>query len=92
MKIYNIAIAFLANDPKSNETPEGYCPNCWGRQEYQGKFFEAVKREGVDTQNISEKRGWIQAYAERHLSGITLSNAEPNNVCASCGMKYIDEK
>lgn len=25
------------------ETPEGYCPNCWGFQEYSGNFYEAIK-------------------------------------------------
>ena len=92
MTLYNTLKTFLVNNNKSVETPEGVCPNCWGRQEYQGKFFEAVKREGIDTQNITEKKGWIQAYAEQHLSGIELSKNEPINTCVSCGLKYVDEK
>ena len=92
MTLYNTLKTFLVNNNKSVETPEGVCPNCWGRQEYQGKFFEAVKREGIDTQNITEKKGWIQAYAEQHLSGIELSKSEPINTCVSCGLNYVDEK
>lgn len=92
MTLYNTLKTFLVNNNKSVETPDGVCPNCWGRQEYQGKFFEAVKREGIDTQNITEKKGWIQAYAEQHLSGIELSKSEPINTCVSCGLKYVDEK
>lgn len=92
MTLYNTLIAFLANNDKPEETPDGVCPNCWGRQEYQGKFFEAVKREGIDTQNITEKKGWIQAYAEQHLSGIELVKSESHNTCVSCGLKYVDEK
>lgn len=92
MTLLNTVKSFLTNSTSTGSTPEGYCPNCWGRQEYQGEFFEAVKREGIDTQNLTEKKGWIQAYAEQHLSGIELSNSELNNTCASCGMKYVNEK
>ena len=28
---------------KDETSPEGFCPNCWGRQEYGGQFLEAVK-------------------------------------------------
>ena len=31
-----------------NETPEGVCPNCWGREEYGGQFYEAIKNRGID--------------------------------------------
>lgn len=92
MTLYNNLKSFLTNSEIPSETPEGLCPNCWGRQEYQGKFFEAVKREGIDTQNITEKKGWIQAYAEQHLSGIQLKNNESHAACVSCGLKYVDEK
>jgi hypothetical protein len=90
MTLFDTVKTFLSNN--KGDVPEGYCPNCWGRQEYQGKFFEAVKREGIDTQNITEKKGWIQAYAEQHFSGIELAHSEPHNTCASCGMKYVDEE
>ena len=92
MTLYNTLKSFLANSDQSTETPENLCPNCWGRQEYQGKFFEAVKREGIDTQNLTEKKGWIQAYAEQYLSGIELVQNENHSICAACGVKYVDEK
>lgn len=92
MTLVNTIKSFLSTSTPSGGTPEGFCPNCWGRQEYQGKFFEAVKREGIDTQNITEKKGWVQAYAEQHLSGIELSSGEHTNTCASCGLKYVDAK
>lgn len=89
MTLFNTVKTFLTSNNKV--APENYCPNCWGRQEYQGEFFEAVKREGIDTQNLIEKKGWIQGYAEQHLSGIKLFRSEPSNTCASCGMKYVHE-
>lgn len=92
MTLYNTLKSFLTNPNERAKAPENLCPNCWGRQEYQGKFFEAVKREGIDTQNLTEKKGWVQAYAEQHLSGIELVKSEQHKTCASCGVKYIDEK
>jgi hypothetical protein len=26
-------------------TPESFCPNCWGKQEYNGKFYNMVEKE-----------------------------------------------
>ena len=30
-------------DETKGETPEGLCPNCWGQQQYDGKFRELVE-------------------------------------------------
>ena len=70
------------------ETPEGLCPNCWGRQEYAGAFYEAVKTENLDTNNIDQKTGWVQAYAEKHLIGIQLRERDGQLVCNSCNVLY----
>ena len=68
--------------------PDGVCPNCWGRQEYEGKFLDAVYQEGVDTNSANEKKGWIQAYAEENLMGITLKDEDQMLVCPSCKLTY----
>lgn len=68
--------------------PEGFCPNCWGRQEYGGKLYDAVKREHIDTNNLEQKKGWIQAYAEKNLSGIQLYEKDARLVCDSCHVSY----
>ena len=68
--------------------PDGYCPNCWGRQEYGGNFYKSVKAEGIDTNNLEKKKGWIQAYAEKHLSGINLRQEDSVLVCNNCHTKY----
>lgn len=64
--------------------PEGYCPNCWGRQEYSGDFFQAIKNEGITTNNLSSKKGWILAYAEKYLTGIRLKQQGTDYVCTTC--------
>lgn len=70
------------------ETPEGYCPQCWGRQEYEGKFYEAVHKEKVDLNNINEKKGWINAYVTQNLEGIKLKEVEGTRECPSCKLTY----
>ena len=42
---------FLEKKDNSTESPEGFCPQCWGRQEYEGKFYEAVYKEKINTKN-----------------------------------------
>lgn len=57
---------------KRDEIPQGMCPNCWGRQEYIGEFYKAVKKENIDLNNIEEHKGWIQALASKYAYGIEL--------------------
>ncbi len=77
---------------KKRPAPNGLCPNCWGRQEYGGDFFEAMKLENITTNNIEERKGWIQAYSERYLLGIQLKAREENLVCPRCEIGYSKEQ
>lgn len=67
---------------------DDFCPNCWGRQEYGGAFYNAVKAEGINTKNINQKKGWIQAYVEKHLTGIKLKVVDAQLACNSCSVRY----
>ncbi len=88
MSISSYLRDILSSKKDETETPEGLCPNCRGRQEYSGQFFKSVKVEGIDTNNIDEKKGWIQAYAEKNLSGIQLRHEDANLVCNNCKIRY----
>lgn len=81
-------INLFKNKSEKTEAPEGVCPNCWGRQEYSGNFYEAVKNEGIDANNASEKLGWIQDYADKHLSGIKMDKTTEGHVCPKCKVIY----
>ena len=70
------------------DAPEGFCPNCWGRLEYEGEFHEAMMAEGIDTNNIEEKKGWIQAYTEKNLTGIRLLKKDALLICNLCKLDY----
>ena len=74
----------LDNNKSGQNVPKGFCPNCWGRQEYGGKFYEAIKKEKVDLKNADQKRGWIQAYAAKYLGGIKLVERHNEMVCTNC--------
>lgn len=83
MSIVDRLLFFLKKSPQS-ETPDGFCPNCWGRAEYAGKFYEAVN-------NIDEtdpQVGWIQDYANKHLLDIELTKADGDLACPKCKMQY----
>jgi len=66
------------------EVIDGYCPNCWGYQEYQGKIYDAAKLENIDLNNIEKLKGWIQAYAAKNLDGIRLRKKNGVDTCLAC--------
>lgn len=78
----------LLSGKNADEVPESYCPNCWGRQEYEGQFLQAVRQEQIDLNNIDQKKGWIDAYAVRHFEGIKLKPAAEGVVCGMCATGY----
>lgn len=90
MKLLESLLEFV--QLKKSTSPESLCPNCWGRQEYGGDFFEAMKLENITTKNIEERKGWIQAYSERYLLGIQLQAREENLVCPRCEIGYSKEQ
>ena len=71
-----------------SDTPEGLCPNCWGRQEYGGDFYDAVKNHGLDVNTKQPEVGWITDYAEKHLKGIRIEFTNDEGACQQCKIRY----
>ncbi len=75
---------------RKNEEPieviEGYCPNCWGTQEYQNQIVDAAKKDNIDLNNICVKKGWIQAYAAQHLTGLRVQSNANKSGCLNCSI------
>lgn len=94
MSVINNIATFLKKKAK-NETivaPQGFCPNCWGRQEYGGNFYNAMKSEGIDiANNIDQKKGWIQDYVNKNLSSIVLQRKGTSKTCSVCYSIYNHE-
>lgn len=92
MDLVKSLIAFLT--PKDNKetavTPAGFCPNCWGREEYGGQFFNRLKQENLDVNSKKSSVGWINAYANKHLMGIALKRKGNGNelICENCKISY----
>ena len=83
---------YFAGNSQELEAPETHCPNCWGRQEYAGKFLEALDQEKIDLNNADAKQGWIQGYATRHFEGIKLKETDDAFACPSCKLSYRPSK
>ncbi|MDM9630685.1 hypothetical protein [Robiginitalea aurantiaca] len=80
---------FKKNKSLSGEaSPEGYCPNCWGRQEYGGEFYEAVRNYSHDVDAHDPHDGWVLDYAKKHLDGIQLVREDDHKVCQNCKVTY----
>ena len=88
MSLFSFFKSTIAKGPEVKSAPDGLCPNCWGRQEFGGQFYDSVKVEGIDTNNIDSKKGWVLAYAEVHLTGIRLREDDAQLVCNNCKMRY----
>ena len=87
MNLFESAKQLLQGTSKM-ETPEEYCPNCWGRQEYAGQFLTKMKENKIDLNNIDTQMGWIEAYAIRHFEGIKPNVSEGVQSCQSCNLTH----
>ena len=94
MNLLKSLINHLRNkeDVQKGEPPAGYCPNCWGKQEYGGNFYEVAKNQDADINSNNPQLGWIQEYANKHLSGIALQAHGDKVVCQNCKLNYAPEK
>ncbi|MBT8220308.1 MAG: hypothetical protein KJP00_10805 [Bacteroidia bacterium] len=87
MNLVETIKGFFSDNKK--DKPKGYCPNCWGRQQYEGHLYEAILNEGISAQNISAKTGWIEAYAKENLGGIRLvKDQDEQLVCPTCKVVF----
>ena len=70
MKVLDALLNVLRKNggQKHHDVPEGFCPNCWGRSEYGGQFYEAAKNNHTDVNSPNPNIGWIQDYANSRLT------------------------
>ena len=90
MSILNSLLGFLKKNQSFNkeEAPESVCPNCWGKEEYGGQFYEAVKNNNFDVNHKNPDIGWVQDYANKHLLAIELKKEGNDLVCQKCKITY----
>jgi hypothetical protein len=76
--------------PKSEtkaQTPKGFCPNCWGEQEYDNQVRELYKDRQIDVNNHNENYAFIQKFMVTHLNGIHLKKGNNSFECPTCKLK-----
>lgn len=54
----------------------GACPNCWGKQEYDGKFVVYVEDQTKSNINHNKQgqKAFVQQFIETEITGIQLKN------------------
>jgi len=70
------------------KTPEGFCPNCWGEQEYDNKIREMHVDKQIDVNNNKAHYAFIQDFVVNEIDGIHLKKEITGLVCPTCKMKY----
>ncbi|MBT8300868.1 MAG: hypothetical protein HKN53_11445 [Maribacter sp.] len=68
----------------ASKSPEGVCPNCWGRQEWEGEFYKQIKARNI-TPESNTYNSFIHEVASK-LDEIKLK--EDTYECISCNVKY----
>ena len=66
------------------DAPEGVCPNCWGKQEWEGQIYEKIKAQNI-TPESNTYSSFIYEVVQK-LDKITLK--EDTYTCTSCNVKY----
>jgi len=68
---------------ETKKVPDGVCPNCWGKQEWDGEFYKRIKAKNI-TPESNTYTSFIHEVAEK-LDKITLK--EDSYLCETCNMK-----
>lgn len=86
----NIKRFFKAKDNNEpvGKAPEGVCPNCWGRQEWEGNYYKLIKAKNI-TPESNTYNNFIHEIASK-LDKISLK--EDTYECTTCKTKYKNEK
>lgn len=75
-----------SNETKG-KTPEGYCPNCWGKQEYDNVIRELYKDKQIDVNNHTSNHAFIQNFVIQKIDGIQLKKGKNSFECPTCRFK-----
>jgi hypothetical protein len=85
-------IAFFKRpqEETKNKTPNGYCPNCWGKQEYDKQIRELYRDKQVEVNNHEANYAFIQDFIVTYLDGIHLKRGNNGLECPTCKTVYAD--
>lgn len=68
----------------------GICPNCWGEQQWEGKFiqFEMDRERDVINGDQEAQKAFIQKFVEEHVDGIQLIDDLHVKTCPVCKIQF----
>ncbi|WP_299118901.1 hypothetical protein [uncultured Winogradskyella sp.] len=73
------------NNESTGNSPEGICPNCWGKQEWEGEFYEFMK--GSKNEKRDETyNNFINKIVESNIEGIAIQ--KDTYTCKTCTINY----
>ncbi len=83
---YIIIVYFVARQTGDDTAvaPEGVCPNCWGRQEWDGEYYKQIKARNI-TPESNTYNNFINEVASK-LDEIKLN--EDTYECTTCHVNY----
>nr|WP_321236103.1 hypothetical protein [uncultured Psychroserpens sp.] len=73
------------NNEDTGLAPEGICPNCWGKQQWEGEFYEYLKGSKNDKRDETYNN-FINKIVETNISGIVID--KDTYTCKTCQVKY----
>jgi hypothetical protein len=73
-----------SNNKETGLAPEGVCPNCWGKQEWEGNIYKQIKAKNI-TPESNTYNSFINEVVTK-LDKITLK--EDTYECTTCNVKY----
>lgn len=82
---------YFKNKSENKETvnaPEGICPNCWGKQEWDGNFYELMKARNITPQSDTYNNFINEVVTQ--LDKITLK--EDTYTCTTCNLSYENKQ
>ena len=77
----------IPKDETKEKVPEGFCPNCWGGQEYDNIIRDLYKDKQVDVNNHQTNYAFIQDFVVNKVNGIHLKKGNTSFECPTCKMK-----
>ena len=73
------------NNQPVGDSPEGVCPNCWGKQEWEGEFYEFMK--GSKNEKRDETyNNFINKIVESNIDGIAIN--KDSYTCKTCNVNF----
>lgn len=79
---------FKKTSETKGKTPEGFCPNCWGEQEYDHKIRKMYVDKQIDVNNHEANYTFIQDFVVKHVKGIHLKKEGDRYECPTCHIHY----